>query len=80
MFSWTEMFINLKFRFLKNGKDLLVLFRNYRGNPEMPSFFQCMSLYVSRYGIKSYREWVKSGVEGGSNSEGIRILGYFSNR
>ena len=81
------MFINL------NGKDLfkgnvlvvpwisyIVLFRNYHGNPEMPSFFQCMSLYVSRYGIKSYREWVKSGVNFGSNSEGFRILGYFSNK
>ena len=31
------IFINI------NGKDHLVLFRNYRGNPEMPSFFQCSS-------------------------------------
>ena len=62
------MFINL------NGKNHFVLFRNYHGNPEMPSFFQCMSLYVSKYGIKCYREWVKSGDDFGSNSEGIRIF------
>lgn len=62
------MFINL------NGKDHLVLLRNCRGNPEMPSFFQCMNVYISKYGIKSYREWVKSGDELGSNSEGIRIF------
>ena len=73
------MFINL------NGKNHLVLFRNYHGNPEMPSFFQCMSLYASKYGIESYREWVKKAVQAGpiwpwdkvefeSNSEGIGIF------
>ena len=63
------MFTNL------NGKDHLVLFGNYRGNPEMPSFIQCMSSYLSKYGIKSYEKWVNSGLlEFGSNSEGIRIF------
>ena len=63
------MFTNL------NGKDHLVLFGNYRGNPEMPSFIQCMSSYLSKYGIKSYEKWVHSGLlEFGSNSEGIRIF------
>ena len=73
------MFINL------NGKNHLVLFRNYHGNPEMPSFFQCMSLYGSKYGIESYREWVKKAAQAGpiwpwdkvefeSNSEGIGIF------
>ena len=62
------MFINL------NGKDLLVLFRNYHGNPEMPSFLQCAYIYVSKYGIKSFREWLKSGADLGSNSEGIRVF------
>ena len=67
--SFLGIFINI------NGKDHLVLFRNYRGNPEMPSFFQCMNVYISKYGIKGYREWVNSGlVEFGSNSEGIRIF------
>ena len=38
------MFINL------NGKNHLVLFRNYHGNPEMPSFFQCMASNVTENG------------------------------
>jgi hypothetical protein len=29
-----------------NGEDHLVLFRSYRGNPEMPSFLQSIYIYV----------------------------------
>jgi hypothetical protein len=57
-----------------NGNDHLVLFRNYHGIPELPSFLQCTYIYVSNFGIKSFREWLKSGAELGSNSEGIRVF------
>ena len=53
------------------GEDHLVLFRNYHGNLEMPSFLQCVYVYISRYGLI---KWLKWGTSFESKSEGLMIF------